>query len=700
MSLIRCAWSLDLVFGFHLFPLPVLISYSTIMFCSWSSKSPAERQSCPTHSGTLHHADGSAGMKGVNVRGCSSRQTTSASTTCAVDAYSSEQKITAESDWEDVSIPDDEPLTSPASPCATWQAHIMAVTARRHRPVETENMQDRIVRIAADEAALKEFYFVDFSLSRYHALLHFYSEELESLDHAPFETYDQDSRVDYLLLHGYLNRSLRQADLDRKRNEEAEPLLPFAPALVRLCEARQACKFEELESKHVAEVMHGAMGKVQEIDLLVGTGRLKVTKEAAYRAVKNIYTLGRVLAELADFLTGYEPMYDWWVKEPHAALMKALGSFIPVVETTLAGMHPEEPDEIIGEPIGRHGLLVELEAEMVPYTPDELLSIANEKYAWCEEEMKKAALELGFGDDWKAALRYVQEIYVEPGKQPQLVKSLVDQGAAYVKKHDLVTVPPLAERTWRMFMMTPAAQKVNTFFLGGPSIIVSYPTADMAHGDKLMSMRGNGPHLSKATAFHEMIPGHHLQIFMRQRHKPYRVLFDTPFFVEGWAMYWELVFWDRGDFFSCAEDRVGTLFWRMHRCARILFSLKFHLGQLSPQQCVDLLVNMVGHDRATAEGEVRRSLNGDYSPLYQAGYFLGAMQLHALREEVLRQGLMGEKEFHDNVLRANEMPIELLRALILNKDLSRGYKSKWRFYDRVGAKSKGFPLRFMGTCRY
>ncbi|KUI61839.1 hypothetical protein VP1G_09018 [Cytospora mali] len=650
------------------------------------------------------HADGSPDPSDLTVYtlGDASRQTISTFTTCTADEHVPKQRILTKPDWEDDSFSDDEQWTPPASPCATWQANIMAAMAKKHRPgvMETESMQDRIVRVTADEEALKRFYSVGFSHNRYRALLDFYSGELESLKQAPFETYAQDSRVDYLLLHGYLNRSLRQVKLDRKRNGDAEPLLPFAPDLVRLFEARQACLFQELEAKRVAEVMHGATGKIQETALLVKSGCLKVTKEAAYRAVKNTKILGDVLAEFNEFLTGYEPLYDWWVKAPHAALIKALDSFVPVVETELAGMHPDKPDEVIGEPIGRHGLLVELEAEMIPYTPEELLIIANEKYAWCEKEMKKAASELGFADDWRAALRHVQDIYVEPGKQPQLVKSLVDQGAAYVKKHDLVTVPPMVERTWRMFMMSPAAQKVNPFFLGGPSIIVSYPTADMAHEDKLMSMRGNGPHLSKATAFHEMIPGHHLQIFMRKRYKPYRVLFDTPFYVEGWAMYWELVFWDRGDFFTSPEDRIGTLFWRMHRCARILFSLKFHLGQLSPQQCVDLLVDMVGHERATAEGEVRRSLNGDYSPLYQAGYFLGAMQLYALREEVLGQGLMEEKEFHDRVLRANEMPIELLRALILTKDLSREYKSKWKFHGRVGENLEALPLRLMGTCHY
>ena len=46
-------------------------------------------------------------------------------------------------------------------------------------------------------------------------------------------------------------------------------------------------------------------------------------------------------------------------------------------------------------------------------------------------------------------------------------------------------------------------------------------------------------------------------------------------------------------------------------------------GKWTPEQCIDFLVDRVGHERASATGEVRRSFNGSYSPLYQAGYMLG-----------------------------------------------------------------------------
>src|SRR5581483_2758930 len=117
-------------------------------------------------------------------------------------------------------------------------------------------------------------------------------------------------------------------------------------------------------------------------------------------------------------------------------------------------------------------------------------------------------------------------------------------------------------------MMAPERQLVNPFFTGGEVISVSYPTNTMSHAAKLMSMRGNNPHFSRATVQHVLIPGHHLPAFMTALYKVYRGLFSTPFWGEGWPLCWELLLWDRG-FAKTPEDKIGMLFWRSHRCARI-----------------------------------------------------------------------------------------------------------------------------------
>jgi uncharacterized protein (DUF885 family) len=200
----------------------------------------------------------------------------------------------------------------------------------------------------------------------------------------------------------------------------------------------------------------------------------------------------------------------------------------------------------------------------------------------------------------------------------------------------------------------------------------------MTHEQKEMSMRGNNVHFSRATVGHELIPGHHLQGYMSERWSTERSMFATPFYTEGWALYWELVFFERG-FAATPEDRIGALFWRMHRCARIRFSLGFHLGQLTPEQCVDMLVDEVGHERRNAAAEVRRSFNGGYGPLYQIAYMIGGLQLRALQREAVASGKLSLREFHDAVLQGGNMPIEMVRARIEKLPLAKDWKPAWRF---------------------
>jgi len=73
---------------------------------------------------------------------------------------------------------------------------------------------------------------------------------------------------------------------------------------------------------------------------------------------------------------------------------------------------PSDNSGIVGKPAGREELLRQLKYEMIPYSPEELIDIANKEFAWCDAEMLKASKEMGFGDDWKAALEKVKNTYV------------------------------------------------------------------------------------------------------------------------------------------------------------------------------------------------------------------------------------------------------------------------------------------------
>ena len=130
---------------------------------------------------------------------------------------------------------------------------------------------------------------------------------------------------------------------------------------------------------------------------------------------------------------------------------------------------------------------------------------------------------------------------------------------------------------------------------------------------------------------------------------------------------------------------MGALFWRMHRSARIIFSLNFHLGKMTPEQAIQFLVDTVDFERANAEGEVRRSFNGSYAPLYQIGYMIGGLELRSLHAELVDTKKMTEREFHDGVLQGGPMPIAMVRARLAKTPLTRTGAAPWRFAEHLPA---------------
>ena len=137
------------------------------------------------------------------------------------------------------------------------------------------------------------------------------------------------------------------------------------------------------------------------------------------------------------------------------------------------------------------------------------------------------------------------------------------------------------------------------------------------------------------------------------------------------------------------EQKIGALFWRMHRCARIIFSLNFHMGLWSPQESVDFLVDRVGHERDNATAEVRRSFeSAQYrnQPLYQAAYLLGGLQFRGLRKQLVDSKLMTNRQFHDEIMRQGNMPIALIRLAVTKMKLTRDMDINWKFYGDLPAK--------------
>jgi hypothetical protein len=615
------------------------------------------------------------------------------------------------------------------------------------------------------------------------------------------------AKDDVQSLRTTIDTNLKQLEADTAAIAELTPVIPFAPTIVRLNEARM--RMQDVNSQQSAGVLMDLTKQVAQVRARLeaglngsaaGTDALKVSKDVATRGATAVDSLRSSVTQWFNFYNGYDPMFTWWMGMPYKHVDGALDGYAAFLREKVAAadaivapstvapaaippapapaiaevpdlndliaLPQDEMTDIVqrfigqgggrgrgstnspgagrsrqyyldwlealktldfdrlgrnaqvdylfiknsserniaridfvpeanpprktdntgipGPARGRAGLLMDLADEMIPYTPEELIALANKEFAWHEAEMKKASRQMGFGDDWKKAVEKVKGMHVPPGGQPAVVRDMLFEAVDYLRAKDLITVPQIASESLHMSMMTPEAQLSNPFFLGGSQIIVSYPTNTMEYDARLQSMRGNNIPFSHAVAHHEMIPGHNLVGFIGARSAGYRPRIggSTPFFGEGWPLYWELILYEKG-FHDTPEERVGALFWRMHRCARIIFSLMFHTGQWSPQECIDFLVDRVGHERDNATAEVRRSFQGGYGPLYQAAYLLGGLQLRGLRRELVDSGQMSEKYFHDEILRQGSMPIALIRLALTKQKLTREMAMDWKFYGEL-----------------
>lgn len=545
--------------------------------------------------------------------------------------------------------------------------------------LQTSEVHHLLVNFEADRGSLERFYFVNNSPERRERMRAFYNDYLTKLNALAYENMSTGGKVDYIIFRRNLESQLYLLAQEEKEVNQLPKLIALGEPIYAAEKKRR--RGEVMNWQDVAKQWNDANKTIA-----ASLGKINTepnyTKAIAARAEGILKGQQKALKSVFDFYNGYDPQFSWWVTKPYHKLDTALTKYAEALKKKVdpASLPKDDGSGIIGSPIGRDEIIRQLQFEMIPYTPEELIEIANKEFAWCDAELLKATKEMGFGEDWKKAQEKVKMSFVPEGHQPEAMLKLYDESVAFLKKHDLITIPPIAEETWRMKMMSPQQQLVSPFFLGGEVLQISYPTDEMNHEDKLMSMRGNNPHFSRSTVHHELIAGHHMQGFMTDRYKEYRQ-FYTPFWIEGWALYQEFVLWDL-NFPRGPEDKIGMLFWRMHRCARIIFSLNYHLGRWQPQQCIDFLVDRVGHERANAEGEVRRSFTGNYGPLYQLAYMIGGLQFYAMKKELVDSGKMTYKQYHDAVMRENSMPVEMVRAIITNQPPKKDFKSTWKFYNK------------------
>jgi uncharacterized protein (DUF885 family) len=174
----------------------------------------------------------------------------------------------------------------------------------------------------------------------------------------------------------------------------------------------------------------------------------------------------------------------------------------------------------------------------------------------------------------------------------------------------------------------------------------------------------------ESTAFHETIPGHHLQTAIALEraglHPVLRfTLYDSAWrsngaFGEGWGLYSERLA-DEMSLFSSDVDRLGMLIAQAFRAARLVVDPGLHVLGWSRARAVEYMLAHTSSARDEVESEVDRYISW---PGQAVGYMVGALEIERLRAETERR--LGPRfdirRFHDRVLEDGTVPMTVLRS--------------------------------------
>ena len=166
---------------------------------------------------------------------------------------------------------------------------------------------------------------------------------------------------------------------------------------------------------------------------------------------------------------------------------------------------------------------------------------------------------------------------------------------------------------------------------------------------------------AEALAFHESVPGHHLQVAVAQELTglpEFRKHMGVTAFVEGWALYTERLANDMG-LYSGDIDRIGMLSYDAWRGCRLVVDTGMHAMGWTRQQAIDYMVDNSCLAENNIVNEVDRYLTW---PGQALAYKLGQLEILKLRDEAHQR--LGDtfdiREFHDVVLRNGAVTLPVL----------------------------------------
>jgi uncharacterized protein (DUF885 family) len=181
----------------------------------------------------------------------------------------------------------------------------------------------------------------------------------------------------------------------------------------------------------------------------------------------------------------------------------------------------------------------------------------------------------------------------------------------------------------------------------------------------LRSVEENLKFRMRTLAYHEAIPGHHLQtaIAMEMEDAPFfRRILPFTAFTEGWALYAERLAGEQG-FHPTPADRLGMLMDEVFRAVRLVVDTGIHARRWTREQAIDYMARNTGKPHSEVVAEIERYI---VMPGQACAYKIGQLEILEYRERAKRQ--LGAdfdlREFHDVVLGGGALPLELLERRV------------------------------------
>jgi uncharacterized protein (DUF885 family) len=292
-------------------------------------------------------------------------------------------------------------------------------------------------------------------------------------------------------------------------------------------------------------------------------------------------------------------------------------------------------------------------------TADEIHQLGLREIARIEGEMTAIAQQEGFAD--LASFR--ASVAKNPKYIPSSAEQILDDFRHYIaemqpKLPELFTLLPRSQVTVEAI---PAFQEATAthYVTGTPDgkrpgrVVVA--TSDFAR----RSLVGD-----EAIAYHEGIPGHHLQLSVQQQLTglPKFRLHGLGFnaYTEGWALYAEQLGKDVGLYQDPVSD-YGRLSSELFRAVRLVVDTGIHSKGWTREQVVEFFRKSGAVDEPTIQSETDRYIAW---PAQALSYKLGQLKFRELRERARRE--LGPKfdirTFHDEMINGGTLPLDLLEA--------------------------------------